>query len=200
MTALGTRTGEEKSRPFFEKIPENIIVLPKNKTNDDTDQNVSTLPDYQKNMLLKIQEELKDFDPEEFLKNAESAYAFIIKNFSQGNIEKLSQFTTPTVHGTFCKTIEQLNAKGLTQTCEIIDTLSVDVEKAEIDESDLFDRKAKITLIIKTKQINVVYNESGEAIENPAKVSTSITDIWTFQRSILSPDPIWLLCNMKRAN
>ncbi|CAO4840493.1 MAG: hypothetical protein CNLJKLNK_00270 [Holosporales bacterium] len=200
MTALGTRTGEEKNRPFLEKIPENIIVLPKNKIDDDASQNTSTIPDYQKNMLLKIQKEIKDFDPEEFLQNTEAAYAFIIKNFSQGNLEKLSKFTTPTVHETFCKTVAHLNEQELTQMCEIIDTLAVDVEKAEIDESDLFDRKAKITVTIKTKQINVVYNAAGDAVENPAKVSTTITDTWTFQRSILSPDPIWLLSNMKRSN
>lgn len=200
MTTLGTRTGEEKEKTFFEKIPENIIVLPKNNSENDMIQDESTIPDYQRNKLLKIQKEINDFDAEEFLQNAQDAYAFILKNFSSGNKEKLARFTTQNVHATFCKMIDQLNEKQLTQACEIIDMLSIDIEKAEIDESDIFDKKAKITLVFKTKQINVVYDAAGEAVENPAKVSATIVDVWTFERSILNSERIWILSNIKRLN
>lgn len=138
---------------------------------------------------LKI---LKAADPQfnldHFVAGAKSAYEMIIAAFAESDKETLKQPLTRKVFAQFESAIEDRLANKLQ-----LETIIENFDRVDIDSIDLLDRQATIAVRFRTSQVRLTKDESGTIIDNPAKISTSITDIWTFSHNIDADDPTWYL-------
>ncbi|CAO5680688.1 MAG: hypothetical protein HEEMFOPI_00545 [Holosporales bacterium] len=198
-SVLGAKTGFEKQRPFVQpEVKDNIILMPK-RNNEESTNEEDDLPAYQKNRLSKVFDVDPNFDGVTFLENAQSAYELIIDMFTFGDIEILKKYVSSDLLEVFQKAIDERDAQELKQETEILKFLLVEIDKADVltinDEITLI----QISVLFKTKQICVVYNNLGEIIENPAKIANTQQDIWTFKRELNSKSPTWKLIKTKTA-
>jgi predicted lipid-binding transport protein (Tim44 family) len=203
-TILGTRNGNEKDRSFIilddkKDNLDNIAILPeKNKTlpNPDVLQ-APIVPEYQRKRLSKVIENMPDFDPDEFLENAELAYEIIIEAFAKEDKESLKNFLSENVYNAFERALDIRQKNKLHSEIQILEFISTDIEHADVRTDEEGDRTATITVLFKTKQIAVTYDEHKNIVENPAKISVIQKDEWTFQRSCKTTNPTWLLIKTK---
>lgn len=128
------------------------------------------------------------FNLDYFLNGSKSAYEMIATAFAQGDKETLQQLLTRKVFGQFEAAIDERNTDK--RQLEItIDKF----ERVDIDSIELLEQQITIAVRFKTSQIRVMTDESGTILDNPAKISTPITDIWTFTHLIGSTDSTWYL-------
>jgi predicted lipid-binding transport protein (Tim44 family) len=74
-----------------------------------------------------------------------------------------------------------------------LETIIESFDKVDIDSIDLLDRQATIAVRFRTSQVRLTRDESETIIDNPARISASIIDIWTFIHNIDADDPTWHL-------
>ena len=72
---------------------------------------------------------------------------------------------------------------------------SAEITNAKITKNDL----VKITVKFISEQVNLLKNKDGEIIEGDEQYIQNITDVWTFERSITSASPNWLLTSTKKS-
>lgn len=128
------------------------------------------------------------FDLERFIAGAKSAYEMIVTAFANDDKETLKQLLTRKVFGQFEAAIATRNENKLTFETEIDK-----FERIDIDSIDLVDFQAAIAVRFKSNQLRMTKDETGTIIDNPAKIMTSVTDVWTFARNIKADDPTWHL-------
>ena len=51
----------------------------------------------------------------------------------------------------------------------------------------------QITMRFKSDQMIATFDEKGENMDNPACLKVHIVDLWTFEKSIKTKSPTWLL-------
>lgn len=201
---LGTKTGHERDRSFL--IPEeknsemeNIVIsAEKNKSSSHVENaDVSLVPEYQQKRLLKIIENMPDFNSDEFIENAELAYEIIIEAFAKGDKGQLKKFLSENVCSVFEKALDTRERNKLHSEIQILEFISTDIEHADIHSDEDGNKIAAITVLFKTKQVAVIYDEHKNIVENPAKISVIQKDEWTFQRNCNTTDPTWLLIKTK---
>jgi predicted lipid-binding transport protein (Tim44 family) len=121
--------------------------------------------------LLDIQMADPAFDTPKFLGGAREAYAQIVIAFAAGDRAGLRPLLSPDVYAAFDAGITARTAPAPT---------FIKLHDARIVGSVLHGRTAEITLVF-TAQF------SGDADKN------TVTDVWTFERNLDSPDPNWVL-------
>jgi predicted lipid-binding transport protein (Tim44 family) len=189
-SVLGTRTGQEKPmdpsrNAFFEsQEKDNIIVMPKQAIR-------SSLAEEQESLLTNQLKELKavmpDFDLKSFVPAAEKAFILIIKSYSQGNTKALKGLLDNLVYQQFCTAIKDRTDKNLRQETEI------DTVQGEVIATEIVSNKAQVTVRFKSDQVLVTFDQNNEIIDNPARFKTPVNDVWTFEKSLNSKNPTWLL-------
>lgn len=194
---LGTKNGHEKKGAFFlsEDTEENVVVLDKiekSLKNNNEEENM-TLPDYQKRRLTPIFDNIKDFDADEFIENAEFAYEAIIDYFTKGDRKKLEPLLTKSVYDAFDNVLKEREKNKISYETEILEFISSDTEEAKVLENENGEKVAQITVLFKTKQVVVSFDAEGKMIENQARISVIQKDEWTFEHVCESEDPTWLL-------
>ncbi|HEY0266754.1 MAG TPA: Tim44/TimA family putative adaptor protein [Rhizomicrobium sp.] len=119
------------------------------------------------NGLLDIQLADRGFDTPKFLAGAREAYGRIVTAFAQGDRDTLRPLLSPDVYAAFDAGITGRGAPAAD---------FVKLADARIAHSALQGRVAEITVAF------------------TAEFSTgTVTDVWTFERSLDSVDPNWLL-------
>ncbi|WP_052046077.1 Tim44/TimA family putative adaptor protein [Candidatus Paracaedibacter symbiosus] len=141
-------------------------------------------------------EALKRADPsfnlDQFIAGAQSAYEMIVIAFANGDLDTLKNLLTRKVFGQFEAAIATRTENNLK-----LETSIEKMERLDIDSIELIDSQVNIAMRFKTTQIRVTYDEAGTIIDNPAKIATSITDVWTFTHNINAKDPTWYLAATK---
>ena len=138
--------------------------------------------------IRQIEDESDNFNAEEFLAGAQAAFEMIISSFAKGDISDLVPFLDNDVYNNFDKVIqERLSAK------ETLENNLVRIVDCQIIEAKLIDKNASLTVKIVSEQINVTRSDDGTVVKGDADYVSTITDIWTFSRSIGSQDPNWVL-------
>jgi predicted lipid-binding transport protein (Tim44 family) len=170
---------------FFEqREKDNIIVMPKQSVKSSfIDEKESLLS----GQLKDLKAMMPDFEARSFELTAEKAFNLIIKSYSQGNTKTLKELLDKFVYQQFCTAIKDRIDKNLQQETEI------DSVQAEIIAIEIVNNKAQITVRFKSEQILVTFDQNNQIIDNPARFKTSVNDIWTFEKSLKSKDPTWLL-------
>ncbi len=186
---------EQKRRQFEAMIEDNVISLP-NRQSRTQGINVaedSLKPGVREGLRL-LQERDTDFNFSQFLTGAKGAYEMVLEAFAKGDREALQLLLMPKVYDAFMAEIEDRTRRGETYSVEIESFDKIDVDAIEIPGEQVF-----ISVRYRTHQVMVTQNSAGEIIENKAKISIPVTEIWTFTRTIGANEPNWYLSRTQTA-
>ncbi len=137
--------------------------------------------------LMQIVTRDPDFDPPQFLTQAESAFRSIVTAFAAGDRATLQSLLTAHVYETFEAAIAAREASGERQHTEIKSILSADIEDAQLT-GDL----AVVIVRFVSAQLNQRLDQAGTPIPGGAE-QTNLSDLWTFERNLRGNDPVWRL-------
>ncbi|BCP55799.1 calcium-binding protein [Kaistia sp. 32K] len=210
---LGQRTGNE--RPPFDPFarrkasePEaaagdKVVALPRRPSaNDDAAvaaQPVTTSEDQRiaavaqpgtplASALAAIIAADRNFDPQQFIDGARTAYEMIVTAFAQGDRKALKPLLGREVYDGFAGAIGEREARG-----ETVEFNFVGFEKVEMVDGALKNGTAQVSVKFVSKLISATRDKAGEIVDGDAVHIADVTDIWTFARDVSSRDPNWLL-------
>jgi predicted lipid-binding transport protein (Tim44 family) len=197
-SVLGKRTGfvapprESEDRPSETgdnviALPSRVISQPKNSMVSQETDTVNLAPALETE-LMKITEIDTEFHLDHFLQGAINAFEIIVTAFARGDKETLKSLLSPGVFESFSGVLQDRAELGQT-----VDTKIIDIKKPDVTNVEIKRKQEQITLRFTSEQIVVTTNAEGKIIDNPARLSLVMKDIWTFSRTINSPDPNWVL-------
>ena len=137
--------------------------------------------------LVRIQGVDASFDPSRFLDGAEAAFRMIVQAFAAGDRATLQSLLSNDAYAGFAKVLDAREAAGEHQRTELRA-----VHELAIEAADLRGTVADVTVRFVTDQINMTTGRDGDVVSGSDAV-TELTDLWTFQRDLSSPDPTWKL-------
>tara|TARA_Y100000590_G_scaffold447729_1_gene583409 strand:+ start:9698 stop:10279 length:582 start_codon:yes stop_codon:yes gene_type:complete len=164
-SVLGKRTGYQKNTTATNQSP---------KPTENEKKEIPSLKDNEIKLSLAY-ENLDNFDHKSFLDGAKNAFEIIITAFNQGDKKTLKPLVSKNVYNAFEKAIDE---KTNDPTYQFYSLVIEGVENTEI-----IDGVIKITLRFVSEQFK---NEDESSIIKKH-------DIWTFEKSVNSSSPLWLL-------
>ncbi|HZF76864.1 MAG TPA: Tim44/TimA family putative adaptor protein [Acetobacteraceae bacterium] len=197
-SVLGRRTGFERppregtgaydpraaARPADDAVPELPAAAPQ------VGGPRVTVPDARSPVgqaLARIRGVDPGFEPAAFLGGAESAFRMIVDAFARGDRQTLRALLADDTYAGFEGAITAREQAGHSQRSEVRS-----VQELGIDAADLRGTTADVTVRFVSDQVNLTTARDGSVVEG-AEAVTEITDLWTFQRDLRSPDPTWRL-------
>jgi predicted lipid-binding transport protein (Tim44 family) len=135
----------------------------------------------------------RNFAPGAFLDGAEKAFQIIVRAFAAGERETLRPLLGPDTWQAFDLAITEREKAGQTHITDIRGIHALTIEAADLKGS-----LAAITVRIVSDQINLTQTQSGQPVAGTDAV-TEITDLWTFERDLAQPNPIWHLVAARSA-
>jgi predicted lipid-binding transport protein (Tim44 family) len=135
----------------------------------------------------------RNFDPAAFLDGAEKAFRMIVSAFAAGDRATLRNLLGDETYKAFEQAIASREAAEQTQVSTIHAVHSATIEGAELRGAD-----ATITVRFVSDQTSMTQDKEARALTGTDAV-TEITDIWTFERNLGSPDPAWRLVAARSA-
>lgn len=203
-SVLGTRHGEERSRPdpflggedgikdvtsMSEELPnvpsseDDILKLAKEPRG-----NYSIEGEAAAQGLIEISKADRQFDIHFFMQGSQDAFAMIVESFAEGDLETLKDLLDEKVYKAFEGAVLERQEKKHTQVTDIHA-----IRKAEAIDAKLDGRMATIVVRFIADESSVTKDEDGNILEgHPDKVS-EMRDIWVFGRDVKSRDPSWRL-------
>lgn len=142
----------------------------------------------------KVLSKIPNFNKERFINSAKKAFEIIVTSFSKGDTETLENLVSKTLNKKFQEIINQRKAEGITSETDLIGFNEAEITSAKISSNDI----AKITVKFVSEQVNILKNKDDEVIEGDENFIQNITDVWTFERSLTSTSPNWLLVSTKK--
>jgi predicted lipid-binding transport protein (Tim44 family) len=133
------------------------------------------------------------FEPESFLAGAKEAYRRIVAAFAAGDRGALQPLLAPDVMRRYGDAIDAREAAGRTQVA------NVEVRQAEIESAMLRDGKARVEVRFDAEIAKATYDAAGEVVEGDPDQMRRVTELWTFERVVDSPDPNWALVKVRAA-
>ena len=128
------------------------------------------------------------FDVARFLEGAQAAYRVILEAFWKGERDELADLVGDDVRASFDEAIAAREAAG-----HRLDNRLVAIERALIEDAELNGRVASISVRFDADIAAVTRNEAGEVVAGSLTDAVATHDVWTFRRTLGSPDPNWLL-------
>ncbi len=191
---LGKRTGFEAPPPpkTSDKDADNVIALPirssqKQQSLQEKPSPSELNPSIEEG-LKKIQAVDPAFRLDHFLKGAITAFEMIVEAFATGDKSTLKSLLNPSVFKSFIGALQDREEAGQT-----VETKIVDLKDPEVTSIDIKGKREQITLKFVSEQIIVTKDAEGKILDNPAHLTLTMNDIWTFSRLIGSKDPNWVL-------
>lgn len=123
-----------------------------------------------------------------FINGVKSSFEMILKSFSTADMEILKFLLSDKIYKGFEVAVNQRKASENTLITNVIA-----VENAEIIAASLVGNMATVTVKIASKQINYISDKNSQIIEGRKDEISDLTDIWTFQKDITSPNPNWVV-------
>ena len=164
---LGKRTG-------FEKKPNNDAGVQPTKIKETTIKNIPELEE-KISSLKTAYEIINDFDHKKFLEGAKRAFETIINAFNKGDKKTLKKLVT---EGVFKSFEEAIDAKNINPDYQFY---SLNIERIE----KVFVEGNHIKICIKFISEQFKNNDENTVVKKQ--------DSWTFEKTISSKDPNWLL-------
>ncbi len=143
--------------------------------------------------LLQMAQIDANFRPDRFLDGAEGAFRIIVTAFAAGDRVRLHPLLSDDTYRAFETAIAAREAAGETQRTEIHA-----IPSATIEDALLHDRTAVVTVRFVSDQVNLTHDSTGAPVVGTDAV-TEITDLWTFERVLGTPDPTWRLVAARSA-
>jgi len=143
--------------------------------------------------LARMQRIDPGFDAARFLDGAEAAFRIIVTAFAAGDRARLRTLLADDTYAAFEAAIAARAAAGETQRTEVHA-----IEAATIETADLRGNIADVIVRFVSDQVNLTLGGDGNPVMGTDAV-TEITDLWTFERDLTSPDPTWRLVAARSA-
>ena len=197
---LGKRTGFE--RPPIPQQPPPAVPTARGPTIESRAEPVappskaSVVPDPASSAGLTLTAMRKidrNFDPAGFLSGAEKAFRLIVSGFAKGDRAILRTLLSDDTYAAFEGAITAREAAGHTQTSEIRS-----IENMAIEAASLRNGVADVTVRIVSDQMSLTRDNTGTIVVG-AEAVAELTDLWTFERDLRSPDPTWRLVAARSA-
>lgn len=207
-SVLGTRTGTEQPPmdAFRRRMPEapsddssrTVVRFPGNGAEPEREQSLSDrraawlrIPGVEDRVmpgLEAIASADSSFEPKSFIEGAKTAYEMIIMSFAAGNRQSLQELLSKDVFESFAAAIADREQRG-----ETVDTTFVSIDRTTIEDAQLRQVTAQISLRFQSKLITATRDRSGVIIDGHADKVVDMVDVWTFARDTNSRDPNWRL-------
>ena len=192
---LGRRTGNEpnNTNSFKEHKSEksgditNVVQLGETNSNENKSQTYKNKPD-----IFEID---PDFDEEQFLNGASTAYEMILTSFANADFDTLRALLDDDVYNDFYNAIEERNENE-----EQLETTIVSINSKEIIENVINDSIIELTVKFTSEIINTIRDKDGNLLSDKNQSADSIIDIWTFSRDSRSSDLNWKLIATQTEN
>lgn len=143
--------------------------------------------------LLQMQSVDRGFVPGAFLDGAEKAFRMIVAAFAAGDRATLRSLLAADTYTAFESAIAAREAAGHQQRTEIRAIPSTTVESAAINGAT-----ATITVRFVSDQVSLTVDRNQTPVAGTDAV-TEITDLWSFERDLSKPDPVWRLISARSA-
>ena len=134
------------------------------------------------------------FDLPRFLEGAQAAYRMTLEAFWRGDEEALANLCTPEVRDTFAAAIAERRETG-----ETLENRLVRIDRAQVIETNVQAREARITVRFDADIAAVTRNAEGEVVAGTLTDAVETHDVWTFARTLKSSDPNWKLADTDEA-
>ena len=139
--------------------------------------------------LAAIRHHDPSFDLGRFLAGAKGASEMVVRAFAAGDRETLKNLLAPNVMASFEGAIAEREAAGTTETVEFLHPPRADLERA-----DLRGDTASVTVRFLAEFRSRTKGAEGEAVDDKRTA-----ELWTFERSLKSRDPNWILVHVDAA-
>ena len=138
--------------------------------------------------LRALKDEDPNFDPEEFVTGAKTAYEMIVMSFAEGDRKTLRNLLSREVFEGFDSAITAREKSG-----ETMKSSFVGISTAKIIGAELKDHVSSVTLRIVSEMISATMDKEGKVIDGDPDLVSEGRDVWTFSRDMRSRDPNWKL-------
>jgi predicted lipid-binding transport protein (Tim44 family) len=138
-------------------------------------------------VLARMHEVNRAFDPAHFLAGAEAAFRMIVTAFAAGDRVALRPLLSDDTYRAFEGAIATRETAGETQRSEVRS-----IQTAAIEAAGLSGSHATITVRLVSDQVAETLDRAGRSVQGTDAV-TELTDLWTFERDLAQPDPAWRL-------
>ena len=164
-SVLGKRTGFQKN------ISE---PKPQETKKQENVQNIPSLMDNETKLGI-VYKKVNNFNHREFLEGAKKAFEIIISSFNNGDKKTLKNLVSKDVYSAFEKAIDEETNNPESQFYSLIVEGIADA-KVENDT---------ISISVNFISEQMLNNDEGSIVKNK--------DTWTFEKSVKSSSPIWIL-------
>lgn len=197
---LGKRTGHEQS---IGKPAEDVLGVPKKtEAGEEPRETGSTTriaqPEPMENDAVAGIRAISSADPSfhvgEFVEGASTAYRMILEAFWKGDEAALEGLLGDDVRAEFVQAIADRKALG-----HVLDNRLVRIDRAVIAEAALAGKVATITVRFDADIAAVTRDESGGVVAGSLSDAVPTHDAWTFERTIKSASPNWILIDTDEA-
>lgn len=171
--------GEKKEAEAQNTVSAETLAQPVDENMSETDKVLASIP---------------GFNKQQFLENAKKAFELIVSSFSKGDTQTLEMLVSQKLIAKFQEVLNQRQADGITAETDLIGFDSAEITKAQINKNNIIN----ITVKFISEQVNLLKNKKGEVIEGDEQYIQNITDVWTFERSLTSTSPNWMLVSTKK--
>lgn len=191
-STLGRRTGHEQ-RPDNFNSNDNVVNLPRRDAQDsDVPPSRDIDPAYigtpLEEGLTQITLSDPNFSVDGFLNGAGSAFEMIVTAYAAHDTDTLKPLLADDVYASFASAIQDREDSG-----EVMETELVVIKPVRLEDVTVDGRVATVAVRFESEQVNVIKDAEGAVLDGDPEQIESVTDIWTFQRNLASPDPNWLL-------
>ena len=137
---------------------------------------------------------IPEFNKGVFIKGAQKAFEIILSAFSKGDAVTLSKLVNKELLKKFETVIEERKKEGIVSETDLISFVETEVESVNFVGND------KVNLVVKfvSEQVNLLKNSEGEIVEGDENYVQTISDVWTFEKSLNPKVNNWMLCSTKK--
>ena len=190
-SVLGTGGDDAKvimmSKEQFEKVYNEMKNNVKAEKVDDKDLSELSAVDRE---LTKI----PNFNKGMFIKGAQKAFELILTSFSKGDSKTLSGLVNKELLSKFDTVIDERKEQGITSETDLIGFVETEVESVKFTD----DNKVNVVVKFVSEQVNLLKNADGDVIEGDENYVQTISDIWTFEKSLNPKTNNWMLCSTRK--
>lgn len=194
---LGTRPtgGEELSEEKAAEILNFLIKENRKIANEQKTAEENSLKEKEQlSETEAVLAQIPHFNPSRFEESAKKAFEIIITSFAEGDTEALEMLVSKNLFKKFQEIINQRQSDGITAETDLIGFSEVKIVNAKIVKNDT----ARISVEFHSEQVNLLRNAEGKVIEGDENYIQNITDVWTFEKSLTSVNPNWILVSTKK--
>ena len=137
---------------------------------------------------------IPDFKKDTFLNGAKKAFQVITEAFNKADSETLKMLVSPTIFKKMQAVIKQRKEDEVSAETDFICFDKADIIKAKIDDKN----KAYISVEFVSEQVNVLRDKNNQIIEGDENYIQTITDVWTFEKSLDAKTLNWVLVSTKK--